>query len=927
MRKRKASTPSKGVSRRKSMDEEFKASGREFQAWLNLMPDFVIIVNGKGKILAVNDAVEKLGGFKRQELLGKNFFEENILTAKSKAIAIKNLARRRGGTEVSPYEIELVTESGERRWGEANSAKIVYKKKPAILAVFRDITERKQAEEALRQREERYRTYIEEAGDLIFTLDASGKITFANRAVCETTGYAVEELLEKNPLEFIAPDYRASVETALRRILRGEDVERIEVEIPSKDGRSIFLEVRGRTLRDNGRVVGSLHIARNITERKQMDEALAIKDSAMASSVNAIAMSDLAGNLTYINNSFLKMWGYDNEEEVLGRSVLEFWETKERPMAVIKALRNQGSCIGELPAIRKNGTPFDVHLSATMVKNDSGKQTCMMASFIDITERKRAQQALKQLEAKLRALHKHARTLAAANTVEEVAKHTLDAMEFTLGFDVADFCTVEKEYIHVCESRGMQVSPSEWPLDGPGVVVSSVKTKRALRIADTREEPSFVDRRSFSAKEELQPMLSELAVPVLIEDKAIAVLNVESSRLNAFTGEDQELLETLAMHVASALGRLKQVASLERLVEQRAGELKTSEEKYRLLVNNMTDIVFTIDPKGNFTFCGQGAEKMTGYSVEQLLSMNMKELIAPEYLQEIQERLQARIRGEEYLLPHQFEIIRADGKRLPVEMTTTRIVEKGTLVGIQGIARDIAERRQMEKGLREAERLAAIGETTAMVGHDLRNPLTGIAGAVYVLKTISNMKSDSKAREFLDLIERNVEYSDKIINDLLDYSAELHLNLTTTNPRSITTDALRFIAIPENIQVKDLTRNDTQLVADAEKMRRVVVNLMANAVDAMRKGGTLTISSRQSNGDVEIAFSDTGIGMTKETMEKLWAPLLTTKAKGMGFGLAIVKRIVEAHGGSVFVETSAGRGSTFRVKLPIEPELKGVNKT
>jgi len=935
MRKRKASTSSRDASKGKRMSEELKVSGNEFHAWFNLLPDFVAIVDEKGKILAVNDAAEKVGGFKRKEFVGKNFLTADILTSKSKAVTVKNLAKRMIGARIRPYEIELVTRDGEKKWGEVSATKIEYKGRPANLAVFRDITERKKMEEELRESEERYRTLIDDAPIGILNVDLEGTITFINKKIEEVSGYSRKEVVGKSGFELGMFDDETLKILAerMRAILEGETPRLLETRFKSKDGRWIWVEMQGR-------------------------------------------------------------------------------------------------------AIKEQEVPVGLQLIAS-----------------DITERKRADETLKHSQAKLKALHRHARTLAVANSIEEVAKHTLDAMEFTLGFDIADFCLVQKGYVHVKGSRGIHVSPIliTSPLDGPGVVVKSVNEKRTLRIPDTRKEPAFVDRRSFSTSEDFQPMLSELVVPVLTDGEAAAVLNVESSRLNAFTDEDQELLETLAMHVASALGRLKQVDTLERTVELRASELKASEEKYRRLVDNMTDVVFSIDLKGNFTFCSQAAEKMTGYSVQQLLSMNMKELIAPEHFPEIQERLQARIRGERYLPPHQFEIIRADGKRIPVEMTTTPAVERGTLTGIQGIARDISERRkaesdlkeseekfrriynaslnaiyttsisgeildmnpagfsmfgfdtldelrkvnikslyvnpddrkrlielaakgpvknfdvffrrkdgatinciincyalkdeegriaklqgaiiditelgQMEKKLREAERLAAIGETTAMVGHDLRNPLTGITGAVYILKTISNMKKDSKAKEFLDLIERNVECSNKIISDLLDYSAELHLNLTATNPKSIIADALRFIPIPENTHVTDLSRNDTQLIADAEKLRRVAVNLITNAVDAMPEGGTLTISAGQSNGDVEIAFSDTGTGMTKETMENLWTPLFTTKAKGMGFGLPIVRRIVEAHGGSIFVESIVGKGSTFKVKLPIKPELKEVNRT
>ena len=224
--------------------------------------------------------------------------------------------------------------------------------------------------------------------------------------------------------------------------------------------------------------------------------------------------------------------------------------------------------------------------------------------------------------------------------------------------------------------------------------------------------------------------------------------------------------------------------------------------------------------------------------------------------------------------------------------------------------------QERTKALQQAQRMATIGELAAMVGHDIRNPLQGIAIATHYLMTIEGSKLGEKGKEMLQLIQEDILRSDKIINDLLDYSRELHLEQSETDAKSITKDALTHLKIPAEIRVVDSTQNETKMILDAEKMQRVFLNLLQNAIDAMPKGGTLTITSKRSNGRVEIAFRDTGVGMTEETMRKLWSPLYTTKAKGMGFGLAISRRVVEAHEGSITVESRPGEGSTFTVSLP-----------
>jgi signal transduction histidine kinase len=270
------------------------------------------------------------------------------------------------------------------------------------------------------------------------------------------------------------------------------------------------------------------------------------------------------------------------------------------------------------------------------------------------------------------------------------------------------------------------------------------------------------------------------------------------------------------------------------------------------------------------------------------------------------------------------------------------------------VARDATERKQMEKKLEEysqrleelvekrtrqlneayaklvkSERLAAIGQVASMVGHDLRNPLTGISSATYYLKKKLDSKADKTSIQMLKLIEENVKYSNKIITDLLEYSREIKLENTKTTPRAIANEALSLVRIPSNIQVLNATQEEPQIFVDSEKMKRVFVNIIQNAVDAMPKGGKLTITSKERNDNLEIAFADEGTGMPRNILEKIWTPFFTTKARGMGLGLPICKRIIEAHGGNISVKSTVGKGTTFIVTLPIKPktiEEKGGEK-
>jgi len=163
-----------------------------------------------------------------------------------------------------------------------------------------------------------------------------------------------------------------------------------------KNGSIIPVEVQATPIKRKGKVIGFLVIARDLTERKKVEEELRIKESAIKSSIDAIAMSDLNGNLTYVNPSFFKIWGYDNEKEVLGKPAVGFWQTEEKASEVVVALRDTGSWKGELVAKKKDGSMLYVQLLASMTKDENGKPISMMSSFIDTTARKRAEEELKK---------------------------------------------------------------------------------------------------------------------------------------------------------------------------------------------------------------------------------------------------------------------------------------------------------------------------------------------------------------------------------------------------------------------------------------------------------------------------------------------------------------------------------------------------
>jgi signal transduction histidine kinase len=231
----------------------------------------------------------------------------------------------------------------------------------------------------------------------------------------------------------------------------------------------------------------------------------------------------------------------------------------------------------------------------------------------------------------------------------------------------------------------------------------------------------------------------------------------------------------------------------------------------------------------------------------------------------------------------------------------------------------LVEKKTMQ--LRDAERMAAIGETAGMVGHDIRNPLQSVVSELYLQRQEVTALPDGEAKRSLQESIRNIEtnlyYIDKIVADLQDYSRPIVPLKQKIEIEKIIEHALTIVSIPDNIKILILLDKELPMIeADAVMMRRIIINLIQNAVQAMPEGGELSISARHKDYQVLISIGDTGEGMSMEAQGKIFTPLFTTKSKGQGFGLAVVKRLTEAQGGTVNYQTQQGKGTTFTIQLP-----------
>jgi PAS domain S-box-containing protein len=415
-------------------------------------------------------------------------------------------------------------------------------------------------------------------------------------------------------------------------------------------------------------------------------------------------------------------------------------------------------------------------------------------------------------------------------------------------------------------------------------------------------------------------------------------------------GKNDEI-EDVSKSVNQMAINLKTVTASKADLERAQTALRESEQRWATTLASIGDAVIATDTSGKVEFLNGEAEKLTGWLLSDAFGRSVKEVfnIVNEQTRLEVENPIVRVLREGIVvgLANHTILVRKDGTEVPIDDSGAPIKSKeGKIMGVVLIFRDITERKKAEeaieqarvklndyatslerlveertKQLKDSERMAAIGATAGMVGHDIRNPLQAITSDVYLAKSdlapLEDSEGKKNALESLSEIENNVVYINKIVQDLQDFARPLNPVAKETNLRSLIEELVKKNSIPKQIKVGIRVQNEAeQIVADPEIVRRVLANLFNNAVQAMPDGGKLHIHAIKEANDTIITVQDTGVGIPEEVKPKLFTPLFTTKSKGQGFGLVVVKRMTEAMGGTVTFESELGKGTKFIIRLP-----------
>ena len=636
------------ITESKKVRGELKKSEEKYRRQFEEALDAVFLTDTETGILVdCNRAACELVGREKSEILGKH---QRILHPPEEVEGEFN----RTFTEHVDKNLEqvlksrVVTKNGEIRDVEVKVNFFELEDKRLLRSSFRDVTDSFLQQELLRQSEEKFRKIVENSQDAVMLTEPDGVIRYISPACSRVLGHPPEDLIGKGP-GIIHPDDQDKVKNVFGQALEGMNGSNFEYRVVTKDGKTKWISHSWSPTLENGRPVSIVSVLRDISENRALEQQMRIKEAALASSVSAVAFASLEGKLTYVNNSFLLMWGYVSIDEVLGRPINEFWASQEKAAEIVKTLEHENGWVGALTAKKKDGSTFEAQLSANMVKDKTGKPACMMASFTDVTERKQAEKKLLESEEKFRALFQNAN----------------DAIIY---------------------------------LDRSGMILD-VNRKTLEVFGGTKEELNgkhFTKTGVFSAKD--TPTFLHNFVDLLTGKKAGLTVSVRNRK-----GQQVDL-ECSCSPMGS--GEWAGMVVVARDVSERGkieAEQRASEERLRLLFEMAPDAYYLSDLKSNFVDGNKAAEKLMGYTKNELVGKKFLELklLSRSQIPKAAKLLALNALGRS-TGPDEFTLTRKDGSQVQVEMMTHPIKVKGQTL-VLGIAHDITDRKNNEQTVQKSE--------------------------------------------------------------------------------------------------------------------------------------------------------------------------------------------------------------------------------
>lgn len=521
----------------------------------------------------------------------------------------------------------------------------------------------------------------------------------------------------------------------------------------------------------------------------------------------------------------------------------------------------------------------------------------------------------------LSALYELSERIGSAATLNEACELILDIVRDIVWCDECFICTAdaaqEMMTIQVCRGEGCEaLKCREFGYAEDSFISLAVHDRKALVSPDVRK-----DSRISSPGIRNSSVRSLMAIPLVVHDEVVGVLNVHGYVPGVYTDENVKVLSVIASQAAALYKELEALSALTNYTDN--------------ILRSIAAAVVTLDKAGNVLTWNRAAEGITGMLADSVVGMHFAAMISRMGITDAdKEALIANITGvlqsgNGYLgYKQEFHVQGKPNLYININVALLKS-HTGEALGLVIIFEDVTKQMVMENEMRRISELAAVGQLAANIAHEIRNPLSSIKGAAQFVR--KEYMDDSTVREFLDIIIEEVDVLNKITTEFLDYSKPSRLSLRAVDINSTIMRTIQFMQVDiakYNVSVERRLADDIpEISADERQLDQVFRNIVLNALQAMPQGGRLTVASRRSSQGVKVSFADTGVGIPEEQISEIFVPFFTTKTKGTGIGLALVKKIIENHGGDITVVSELGRGARFEIFLPTEtgkPEFDGL---
>jgi two-component system NtrC family sensor kinase len=877
------------VTERKQMEETLKESEERYRELANSITDVFFAMDEHLRYTYWNKASEILTGIRAEDAIGKSIreiFPDTPGTRNAEKVYREVLRTEQPQTFVNDYDID-----GRRYIFEISA----YPSRGGISVFVRDIHERKQAEEALRQSEERYRTILEEMEDSYFEVDLGGHLTFVNNSMCRDLGYSVEELIGRR-MSYKGFTIEEDIESVFRvfnEVYRtGVPNKGFPWKIIRKDGTQGFTETSVSPLRnDNGEIIGFRGTGRDITERKKMEEALRQSEeryrTILEETGDGYFETGLAGNFTFVNDVQARLLGY-SREEMSGMNFRTF--TPEEKVKVVFEAYNRIYKTGEPlrdfvdEVIRKDGSHGFAETSAFPIRNDKGEIIGFRGVRRDITERKKMEEALKQSEEKYRTI------------LEEM----------------------EDSYFEV-------------DLGGHFIFANSSTCRN---LGYSRKELFGMSYKNFTAEDDIESVFRVFneVYQTGVPNKGFPWKIIRKDGTRGFAEASVSPLRNDNGEIIGFRGVGRDVTERQKMEEA----LRQNEENYRALFDSSVIGMLVLDAETmKVVMANKAAAKIFGFSsVEEGIGANPLDFVPLEDREGVLEVIVKELFEQDLRQPHELQAITKDGRKIWVSITGARIMHEGRLAGLISFT-DITEQKQQNERLMLTDRLASLGELASGAAHELNNPLTSIIGFSQLLM---EKEVPDDIREDLTLIYSEAQRAASVTKNLLTFARKHAPVKQRDQINNIIEDVLKLRTYEHKvsgIEVEGQFDPDLpKIMVDYFQMQQVFMNIIINAEYFMTKAhnkGTLTITTKKQSNTVLISIADDGPGIPPENLKRIFDPFFTTKeaGKGTGLGLSICHGIVTEHGGQIYARSQLGKGATIFVELPINSRdhIGGMFKT